>query len=162
MRVLYFVLFVTAAATPAAGQTPATPPATPATAATAPVAEAAPTPPANFAYEAGERRDPFVSLVRRGPEARQTPAKGARPEGIAGVLVEEVALRGLVQSRGAWVAMIAAPNGRNYTIRPGDRLMDGSVRAISGQSVVLMQDVNDPLSLEKHREVRKQLRGEVK
>ena len=58
--------------------------------------------------------------------------------------------------------MIAAPSGRTYSIRPGDRLMDGSVRTITAQSVVLMQEVNDPLSLEKQREVRKYLRGEVK
>ena len=88
--------------------------------------------------------------------------KGARPEGIAGVMVDEVALRGIVQSQGAFVAMISAPNGRTYTVRQGDRLMDGAVRAINGQSVVMMQEVNDPLSLQKQREVRKQLRGEVK
>jgi hypothetical protein len=61
-----------------------------------------------------------------------------------------------------WVAMIATPSGRAHTIRPGDRLMDGTVRTITGQAVVLMQEVNDPLSLEKQREVRKYLRGEVK
>jgi Tfp pilus assembly protein PilP len=130
--------------------------------ASAPGQQAAPVPPPDYAYDPTGRRDPFVSLVNRGPDTRQGPVKGARAEGIAGVLVDEVAVRGIVHSRGSWVAMIAAPNGRTYTIRPGDRLMDGAVRAITGQTVVLMQEVNDPLSLEKQREVRKQLRGEVK
>ena len=40
--------------------------------------------------------------------------------------------------------------------------MDGTIRAITNQAVVLMQEVNDPLSLEKQREVRKSLRAEVK
>lgn len=139
------------------GQTPqpAAPPAPPAQ-------EAAPVPPPNYSYDSTGRRDPFVSLVNRGADTRPGAPKGPRPEGIAGVMVDEVAVRGIVQSRGAWVAMIAAPNGRTYTIRPGDRLMDGAVRAITGQGVVMLQEVNDPLALEKQREVRKQLRGEVK
>jgi hypothetical protein len=33
---------------------------------------------------------------------------------------------------------------------------------VTAQAVILLQDVNDPLSLEKQREVRKYLRGEVK
>ena len=52
--------------------------------------------------------------------------------------------------------------GTVLAVRPGDRLMDGSVSTITAQAVVLMQEVNDPLSLEKQREVRKFLRGEVK
>lgn len=129
----------------------------------APSPQNAPTPPADYAYDSESRRDPFVSLVNRGAETRAVPSKGARPEGIAGILVEEIALRGIVQSRGTWVAMVAAPNGRSYTIRPGDRLMNGNVRDITGQAVVMLEDVDDPLSVQKkQREVRKQLRGEVK
>ena len=161
MRTLLFTVLMTTVAARAAAQAPATP-AVPAAAPAAPAAEAAPAPASDYFYEPSERRDPFVSLVKSGASAQPSQIKGARPEGIAGVMVEEVAIRGIVQSRGNFVAMIAAPNGRSYTIRPGDRLMDGSVRAITGQAVTLMQDVSDPLSLEKHREVRKQLRGEVK
>ena len=72
------------------------------------------------------------------------------------------AVRGILESRGGFVAMIAAPNGRTYNVRPGDRLLDGSVRTITAQAVVFMQEVSDPLSLEKQREVRKPLRPEVK
>ena len=157
MRTLLLLTFVAAAAAPAGAQTP-----TPAAATTPPAQNGAPVPPANYAYDATSRRDPFVSLINRGAETRPSVGKGVRPEGIAGVMVDEVAVRGIVQSQGAFVAMIAAPNGRTYTVRPGDRLMDGAVRAINGQSVVMMQEVSDPLSLEKQREVRKQLRGEVK
>src|SRR5262245_35038724 len=161
MRLPLLLLFVGAFAAGAAAQTPAasTPPA--AAPPAAPAVEAAPAPPADYTYDASGRRDPFVSLVKRGADTHPV-AKGARPEGIAGVLVDGGAVRGIMQSRGVWVAMIAAPNGRSYTIRPGDHLMDGSVRAINAQAVMLMQDVSDPLSLEKQREVRKQLRGEVK
>lgn len=125
-------------------------------------AEAPPAPPADYRYEPDGRRDPFLSLVNRGVDARPAQASDTRPEGVAGVLVDELDLRGLLQSRGGWIAMIAAPDGRSYTVRTGDRLMDGVVRAITPQALVIMQDVKDPLSLEKQREVRKYLRGEVK
>ena len=156
---LAIIVLLSAASVVAAQQPPAAAVSVPAQAAPA---DSGPTPPPNYAYEAESRRDPFLSLIHAGTDRVKTPMKGARPDGVAGVLVEEVAVRGIVQSRGAWVAMIAAPNGRSYTIRAGDRLMDGTVRAITGQAVVLMQEVNDPLSLEKQREVRKQLRGEAK
>jgi Tfp pilus assembly protein PilP len=164
MRTLLLLTFVAATAETVGAQAPTPPgPATPPVqAAASPAREAAPVPAANYAYDATDRRDPFVNLINRGADPRQSAGKGARPEGIAGVMVDEVALRGIVQSQGAFVAMISAPNGRTYTVRQGDRLMDGAVRAINGQSVVMMQEVNDPLSLKKQREVRKQLRGEVK
>jgi Tfp pilus assembly protein PilP len=103
-----------------------------------------------------------VSLVRGGSDGRSGPPGRTRPEGIGGVLVDELVVRGIVKTRVGWSAMIATPAGRSYSIRPGDRLMDGTVRAITAEAVVLMQDVNDPLSLDKQREVRKYLRGEVK
>jgi Tfp pilus assembly protein PilP len=143
----------------AAGQAPA--PAPPAPAIPPPPRDGAPTPPANYNYEQDGRRDPFVSLVNRGSESG-TPSTRVRPEGVGGILVDEVVVRGIVQSRGGYVAMIGSPSGRTYSIRPGDRLLDGSVQAITPQAVVLMQEVNDPLSLQKQREVRKFLRAEVK
>jgi Tfp pilus assembly protein PilP len=169
MTRLAFVLLVAFSASvrvAAAGQPP-NPPASAATPATAakPVnpADQPPAPPSNYAYAAEGRRDPFVSLVNRGTAGQKGSIKGGpRADGIGGITVDEVAVRGIVQSRGVWVAMIAAPTGRTYSIRAGDRLMDGTVRAVTAQAVVLMQEVNDPLSLQKQREVRKYLRGEVK
>jgi len=43
-------------------------------------------------------------------------------------------------------------------VRAGDKLFDGTVRTISQNDMVILQQVNDPLSLEKQREVRKVLR----
>ena len=121
-------------------------------------------PPANFTYSPDSRRDPFVDLINRGESEPGSASNrtGVRPEGVGGVLVDEVVVRGVLHGRGGWVAMLGAPTGRTYTVRAGDRLMDGSVRAITATSVILVKEVNDPLSLEKQREVRKYLRGEVK
>jgi hypothetical protein len=146
----------------AAGQPPA--PAPPPAAPAQPPAPAdnAPTPPPNYSYSPDGRRDPFLSLINRGVEARPGADRDSRPEGLPGLMVDEVVVRGIVQTPRGFVAMVGSPTGKTYSLRAGDRLMDGSVRAVTAQAVVLLQDVNDPLSLEKQREVRKYLRGEVK
>jgi Tfp pilus assembly protein PilP len=154
----YVVIALLFASSAIAAQTPAPAPAAPAT----PQAEALPTPPPNYNYSPDGRRDPFVSLVNRGVESRSGDKTATRPEGLPGLMVEEVIVRGIVQTPRGFVAMVGSPTGRTFSLRAGDRLMDGSVKAITAQFVVLLQDVNDPLSLEKQREVRKFLRGEVK
>jgi hypothetical protein len=63
-----------------------------------------------------------------------------------------------LQSRGAYVAMVGGPDGKTYTARANDRLLDGVIRSVTPQGIIIMQDVNDPLSLVKQREVRKGLR----
>jgi hypothetical protein len=115
---------------------------------------------ANYSYRPDGRRDPFVSLVSRGADGRIPRAGGVRPDGLIGVLVNEVVVRGLVQSRGTWIAIVESANGRAYSIRSGDRLMDGTVLTITKDAVVLLQHDTD-LSLSRQREVRKYLRPEV-
>ncbi|MGE0042316.1 MAG: hypothetical protein AB7H88_08320 [Vicinamibacterales bacterium] len=117
-----------------------------------------PSPPPNYTYTPDGRRDPFVSLMDRGVSDRRSTA-GARPAGVAGLLVDEIVVRGILRSQDGYVAMIAGPNGKSYTVRPGDRLMDGRIRTITPEALIILQEVNDPLSLEKQREVRKALRG---
>ena len=120
-----------------------------------------PVPPANFEYTPEGRRDPFISLVNRGKDqsTQNGAAAARRAEGVPGMLTGELTVRGIMQTRGAWVAMVAGPDGKVYTVRAGDKLADGSVRQVNAASVVILQEVNDPLSLEKQREVRKFLRG---
>lgn len=133
---------------------------TPAPAPPAAAAPALPAPPPNFQYNPEGRRDPFVDLVNRGADTvRGNNASAKRPEGIPGLETNALTVRGIVQSRGAYLAMVAGPDGKVYTVRAGDKLLDGVVRTITAQAVVILQEVNDPLSLEKQREVRKFLRG---
>ena len=120
-----------------------------------------PTPPPNFEYRPEGRRDPFVNLVDRGDDGKRDTgaATAKRAEGVPGMLTSELTVRGIVQTRGSWVAMIAGADKKIYTVRVGDKLADGVIRTITANSVVILQEVNDPLSLEKQREVRKFLRG---
>jgi len=120
-----------------------------------------PVPPPNFEYSAQGRRDPFISLVNRGKDqsTQNGAATAKRAEGLPGMLTGELTVRGIMQTRGTWVAMVAGPDGKVYTVRAGDKLADGVIRQVNATSVVILQEVNDPLSLEKQREVRKFLRG---
>lgn len=142
-----------AAAVPAAAQAPKKGAPAAAPAPPAKKVDPPPTPPPNFEYAAEGRRDPFVSLENRG-------ATGAvRAEGVPGLMTSELTVRGIVLTRGQWVAMVSGPDSKVFTVRAGDRLADGVIQSVSANSVVILQEVNDPLSLEKLREVRKFLRG---
>ena len=123
---------------------------------------AAAQPPAKFEYAPQGRRDPFISLVDRGKDQsaqNSGSATAKRAEGVPGMLTGELTVRGIMQTRGAWVAMVSGPDNQVYTVRAGDKLADGVIRQVNATSVVILQEVNDPLSLEKQREVRKFLRG---
>ena len=153
------------AAPATAGQAPTQPaPAAPAPATPAPAA--APTPgetpiePPGFTYDPDGRRDPFVSLVRRGSTTTRggTGSGAARPAGLAGLETAEVTLRGTVRSREGFVGILQGADQKTYIVRAGDKLFDGTVRTITQNDMVILQQVNDPLSLEKQREVRKVLR----
>ena len=154
-RHLLAAVFLLGLAATAAAQAPATASGAPAAAAPAPNL---PVPPADFTYAPEGRRDPFVSLVREKAAVTVDPVNAPRVEGLPGLRTEEIVVRGILKSRDGMVAMVAAPSGKTYIVRAGDKLADGTIRAITPQALVIMQVVNDPLSLDKQREVRKPLR----
>jgi Tfp pilus assembly protein PilP len=117
--------------------------------------------PAGYSYDPSGRRDPFVSLTARGGDL--PPAAGVRPPGPAGMLVGEATVKGIFKSpKGGFLALLQGPDGRTYSVKQGDKVFDGSVKAITQDTVVFSQDVNDPLSLVKQREVRKSIRPEAR
>jgi Tfp pilus assembly protein PilP len=120
---------------------------------------AAPVPapaPDAYSYRAEGRRDPFVSLLNRGSDPRAQ----RKAEGLAGLLAGDAVLKGILQSRGAFLAIVQGPDAkRQLIVRTGDRFADGVVKAITADSMLILQEVNDPLSLTKQREIRKTLRA---
>ena len=113
-------------------------------------------PPQSYVYDPEGRRDPFIPLLNRGDQ--RGPGGLARPDGLPGLMVGDVALKGIVFSRGGYWAMIQGPDTKTFIVRNGDRLFDGTVKAVTADAIVFVQQVNDPLSLVKQREVRKPLR----
>jgi len=134
---------------------PAAPPA-PEPAPSAPPAAKPGEPGAPFTYNPEGRRDPFVSLIGKGSDAK---GQGNRPAGVPGLLINEVSVKGIVRNSAGYVALIQGADNKTYVVRAGDRLLDGTVKSIVADAVVFSQDVNDPLSLVKQKEIRKPLRS---
>ena len=106
-------------------------------------------------YQSSGRRDPFLSPFGGSSESRQTSRRG---DGPAGMALAEISVRGILQSRGTLVAMVQGPDNRTYIVHQGDKLLDGTIKSVIAQGLIVIQEVNDPLSLVKQREVRKLLR----
>jgi len=144
----------------AAQGTPAAPPAPAAEAPPAPSAslpKISPIEPQGYTYTPGGRRDPFVSLLRRGADPSVS-AAGSRPPGLPGLAAAEVSLRGTIAARDGYVGILQGVDNKTYIVRAGDKLRDGMIRTITADAMVILQRVNDPRSLQKEREVRKVLR----
>lgn len=108
-----------------------------------------------FSYDPGNRRDPFKSLLAAPdrPEFR-----GPRPEGVPGLLIDEIDLTGIFHTSKGFVAQVVAANQKkSYLLKEGDQLYDGDVVSINKNEVVFKQVVQDPTALKPFREVVKSL-----
>ena len=154
---MILVLVFAIASAAAAMQQPAPaapPPQQPPAANPAPAPQAPPT--ETYVYQPAGRRDPFLNLIGSGNEGRATSRRG---EGPSGMTLAEISVRGVMQSRGSLVAMIQGPDTKTYIVHQGDKLLDGTIKSVTAQGLIVIQEVNDPLSLVKQREVRKLLRS---
>ena len=88
-------------------------------------------------------RDPFVRPTV--PESDAAPARlpVARVEGLAGLSVEEVAVRGVVRAGDRSLGLLQAGDKKHYVVRPGDRLRDGLVEAVITDGVVIAVDPDE-------------------
>jgi len=109
-----------------------------------------------WTYDPQGRRDPFVSLRNRNPQGTSAQS---RPPGLPGVAINEIMIRGIVRSGSDFVALAQAPDGRTFQLRRNSRLFDGVVKQITIDAVVFTQEINDPLSLQKQRDVRKTMKS---
>jgi hypothetical protein len=73
-------------------------------------------------YQSRGRRDPFETLEVR--------------EGSGGLTVAATRLTGIVRSNRSALALIEAPDGIGYILKPGDTLGDGRLLEIGSDSVV--------------------------
>ncbi|OFV90117.1 MAG: hypothetical protein A3G76_12655 [Acidobacteria bacterium RIFCSPLOWO2_12_FULL_65_11] len=73
--------------------------------------------------------------------------------------MSDITVKGVLQSGSTYLAMVLGPNGKTYVVRQGDSLRDGTIRSITPQGLVVIQNINDPLSTQSQREVRKLLRS---
>lgn len=105
-------------------------------------------------YDPGNRRDPFRSLFAPPPEKDRL----KRPEGVPGLLIDEIVVQGIFRTSKGFVAQIAAHNQRkSFLLREGEQVFDGDVLRIEKNQVVFRQIVNDPTVIKPFREVVKVL-----
>ncbi len=105
-------------------------------------------------YDPGNRRDPFRSLFSPPPEKDRL----KRPEGVPGLLIDEINIKGIFRTSKGFVAQIAAQNQRkSFLLREGEQVFDGDVLRIEKNQVVFRQIVNDPTVIKPFREVVKVL-----
>jgi len=111
-----------------------------------------------YSYDPAGRRDPFVSLLARTQNKQSTEP---RPEGVPGLLIDEIDIQGIFQLKGRMFAQVQTSNKeKSYLIQEGDHLYDGEVVSISQNEVVFKQVVNDPSVIKPFREVVKKLNPE--
>jgi len=106
-----------------------------------------------YRYDPQGRRDPFRSLIGPTPKIDA----GNRPEGLPGFLIDELKLQGIFKTRQGFTAMVNAPDNKGYSVRVGNKVLDGEVIRITATSIVFRQEVNDPTRIERYREVVKDL-----
>ena len=111
--------------------------------------------PEGYVYDAGGRRDPFRSLVA---SRSRTVERGPRPEGIPGLLIDEIDITGVFVLPDGPVAQIRSTDQeQSYLLREGDQLFDGDVVSISALEIVFKQIVDDPTAIKPFREVVKKI-----
>ena len=111
--------------------------------------------PGTYSYDPGARRDPFRSLIQRSADPNE---ERERPEGVPGLLVDEIAVQGIFMlPEGPVAQVVSTSQDTSFLIRPGDQLWDGEVVSMTLNEVVFKQDTDDPNSLKPFREVVKKL-----
>lgn len=110
----------------------------------------------HWTYDSAGRRDPFRSLI----ENVRIAGEGERPVGIAGMLIGEVDLVGIIDNspKGA-IAFMNGSDNRGYFMRTGGELFDGKIVDIDRAAgrVVFRQRVDDPREIKPYRDVIKML-----
>lgn len=109
-----------------------------------------------FSYDPGGRRDPFRSLY----EELTVRRKGPRPKGVAGMLVSEVSLVGIVRDpSGGDVSLFMGSDNKGYFLRVGDEVYDATLISVDPKAgnVTFRQQVDDPRLIKPYRDVVKRL-----
>jgi hypothetical protein len=110
-----------------------------------------------FSYDAGDRRDPFLSPID--VLKAQMSSQVCDGEGMECWLIQDVSVIGVLTRPGGNVALVIGPDGYGTTLRIGDKLYDGEVRRIDPITglVVFRQRLNDPTRIKPFRDIEKGL-----
>lgn len=103
-------------------------------------------------YQAGDRRDPFASLLAPRNRATDSPGSGPAIKGLPGLSLADVTVRGVIKSGSNILAILEGPNKQSFVAHPNDRLRDALVQSIDTGGVVFAEQGglgSRPLSVRK-------------
>ena len=106
-----------------------------------------------FVYKPRGRRDPFWNLLM----GKNVKIKREAREGIAGMLIDELVLEGILLKNKKYVALFKGPDGRPYDVKVGDSVYDGEVIKIDVNTVVFKRILTIALGGTKEKIITKRL-----
>jgi len=112
--------------------------------------------PGEFVYNPEGRRDPFWNLL----QGKSVKENREAIEGIAGLMIDELELEGIVFAQGTFKALLKGPDTRPYIVSIGDKVYDGEVVAMDKNSVSFKKSLTLALAGQKERIIIKTLNPE--
>lgn len=112
--------------------------------------------PGEFVYNPEGRRDPFWNLL----QGKSVKENREAIEGIAGLMIDELELEGIVFAQGEFKALLKGPDTRPYVVGIGDKVYDGEVVAMDKNSVSFKKSLTVALAGQKDRVIIKTLNPE--
>lgn len=103
-------------------------------------------------YRPKSTRDPFENPFKKRAQQRRL-----QKPGIAGMLINEVELVGILKKADEYIAFFNGTDNLGYFLRVNDELEDGRIKEITLEMVVFEQRIEDPTAIRKTREVIKRL-----
>ena len=105
-----------------------------------------------YHYDPQNRRDPFYDLVIGLKASKKAAQKGVKP-----FYINEAQLNGIIVYQNSYSAMVTTPEGETFTLRKGDKLLDGEVTEIGKDFVRFRQLLKSPIMLRNARDVVKKI-----
>jgi len=112
--------------------------------------------PGEFVYNPEGRRDPFWNLL----QGKSVKENREAIEGIAGLMIDELELEGIVFAQGVFKALLKGPDTRPYVVGIGDKVYDGEVVAMDRNSVSFRKSLTVALAGQRDRILIKTLNPE--
>jgi len=105
-----------------------------------------------YNYNPQNRRDPFYDLIKGLKSRKKKAQKGIKP-----FYISEIQLTGIIGFKGSYNALVVTPEGVAYTLKDGDKLLDGQVIKVGSDFIKFRQTLKNPIMLKRTRDIIKRL-----
>jgi len=104
-----------------------------------------------------EKNDPFKSPMDEAAERRRREGKLV---GVAAMSIEELAIIGIIEVQGEYIALVRGPDNVGYFLRANDEIFNGKVVEIDLEKIVFEQEIKAQYALQKSRRITKKIHPE--